>query len=159
MLAGYLSGPSEAFNEDAMRALTFGMMAVLLAAAPLWGDDAAERSRLTGAWQLQDATAKDAGVWSFENQGNTLHITHLAPDQTSTRYACDTSGHECDLKDSGKSGKVSMWFNGAKLVELETRGPEIVKRRFLVKDNQLEMEVIPISPGGKTETVVLRRKQ
>jgi hypothetical protein len=87
-----------------------------------------------------------------------MHITHVALDQTSTQYECATSGRECDFATSGKPGKVSLWFNGAKLVQLETRGPEVVKRRFLVKDNHLEMEVIPISPGGKTETIVLQPK-
>src|SRR6516225_487453 len=137
-----------------MKALIFGMLVVLVAAAAAWADDDADRAKLAGAWQLQDATAKDGGTWNFQNQGQTMHVTHVALDQTSTQYDCATSGRECDFKNPGKSGKVSFWFNGAKLVQLETRGPEVVKRRFLVKDDHLEMEVIPISPGGKTETIV-----
>ena len=52
-----------------------------------------------------------------------------------------------------------MWFNGPRLVELETHGSEVIKRRFraLEKDGAMEIEVIPISPNGKTETVQLQR--
>jgi hypothetical protein len=158
-VAGISTQPSGAFNKDAMKALNFGILVMLLAAAAAWADDDADRAKLAGAWQLQDATAREAGTWSFQNQGQTMHITHVAPDQTSTQYECATSGRECDIKTPGKPGKVSLWFNGAKLVQLETRGPEVVKRRFMVKDNHLEMEIIPISPSGKTETVVLQPKQ
>jgi hypothetical protein len=147
---------SEAFNKDAMKALNFGILVLVTAA---WADDDADRAKLAGAWQLQDATAKEAGTWNFQNQGEKMQITHVALDQTSTQYECGTSGRECDFKDPARSGKVSFWFNGAKLVQLETRGNEVVKRRFLVKDGHLEMEIIPISPGGKTETIVLQRKQ
>jgi hypothetical protein len=156
---GISTNPSEAFNKNVMKALNFGMLVILVAAAAAWADDDADRAKLAGAWQLQDATAKEAGTWNFQNQGEKMQITHVALDQTSTQYECGTSGRECDFKDPARSGKVSFWFNGAKLVQLETRGNEVVKRRFLVKDGHLEMEIIPISPGGKTETIVLQRKQ
>jgi hypothetical protein len=54
-----------------------------------------------------------------------------------------------------------MWFNGPKLVELETKGKEVVKRRFAVagEGDTLEIEVIPIEPAGKTETLRFRRLQ
>jgi hypothetical protein len=141
-----------------MKALNFGMLVILIAAAAAWADDDADRAKLAGAWQLQDVTAREAGTWSFQHHGPTIHSTHVALDQTSTQYECATSGRECDFTTPGKPGKVSLWFNGAKLVLLETRGPEVVKRRFLVKDNHLEMEIIPISPGGKTETIILQPK-
>jgi hypothetical protein len=142
-----------------MKALNFGILFILVVAATAWADDDADRAKLAGAWQLQDATAKEAGTWNFRNQGEKMQITHVALDQTSTQYECGTSGSECDFKNPARSGKVSFWFNGAKLVQLETRGNEVVKRRFLVKDDHLEMEIIPISPGGKTETIVLQRKR
>ncbi len=47
-----------------------------------------------------------------------------------------------------------MWFLGPKLVQLETR-------RFSVTDqgDVMQVELIPISPGGKPETVKFRRVQ
>ena len=54
---------------------------------------------------------------------------------------------------------VSMWFNGPRLVELETKGSEVVKRRFMIlpKGDVMEMELIPIVPGGKPETFQFKR--
>jgi hypothetical protein len=55
--------------------------------------------------------------------------------------------------------KVSMCFNGPKLVELETRGNQVVKRRFTVTGDgdTMDLETIPIVPTGKSETTHLRR--
>lgn len=74
-------------------------------------------------------------------------------------FECGTEGSECAIKDTGRHAKVSMWFNGSKLVVLETRGDRIVKRRFGVsgKEDTLEPEIIPIMPAGKTETLRFRR--
>ena len=56
---------------------------------------------------------------------------------------------------------MSIWFNGPRLVEMETKGSEVLKRWFLIlpKDDFMEMEVIPIVPGGKTETFQFKRVQ
>jgi hypothetical protein len=58
-----------------------------------------------------------------------------------------------------KPVKVSMWFNGPKLVVMETRGSEILKRRFqTVGDgNELDLEVVPIVPQRKRERFRLLR--
>jgi hypothetical protein len=44
-------------------------------------------------------------------------------------------------------------------VETETIGSRVVKRRFAVTGDgdKMELEVIPIEPEGKTETVVFKR--
>jgi hypothetical protein len=60
---------------------------------------------------------------------------------------------------------VSLWFNGPKLVELETRGSEVVKRRFEIisqgdgANEVMEMELIPIVPSEKTQTFRYKRVQ
>jgi len=68
-------------------------------------------------------------------------------------------GKECAVEDAGRRSKVSMWFNGPKLVELETRGTEIVKRRFSITGNgeTMDLETIPIAPSGKVETAHFKR--
>ena len=70
-------------------------------------------------------------------------------------------GRECEIKDSGRQAKVSMWFSGPKLVELETKGSEVVKRRFALsgQGDTMELEVIPIVPVGRSETKLLKRIQ
>jgi hypothetical protein len=133
----------------------------LLALSPvlLTGDDASPRDRLVGAWQPQDSGAKDAGVWTLaQKTGDVMHITYSVGDEKVLEFDCATTGKECKIKDSGKSATVSLWFNGNRLVALETRGPEVVKRRFAAADgDSLEVEMIPISPDGKTEKVVFHR--
>ena len=45
-------------------------------------------------------------------------------------------------------------------MELETRGSDVIKRRFHAVDGDtLEVEVIPLNPAGKTEAVQFRRAQ
>jgi hypothetical protein len=54
---------------------------------------------------------------------------------------------------------VSVWFSGPKLVELETKGSEVIKRRFQVagQGDTMQLEVISIVPDGRTETKMLKR--
>jgi hypothetical protein len=68
-------------------------------------------------------------------------------------------GKECEVKDAGRKVKVTLFFNGPKLVVLETRGDEVVKKRFgaVETGDTLELEVIPVAPDGKTETVHFKR--
>jgi hypothetical protein len=45
-------------------------------------------------------------------------------------------------------------------VELRTRGNVVVKRRFGLKDGgkTLEVELMPIAPSGKTETILYAKQ-
>jgi hypothetical protein len=54
-----------------------------------------------------------------------------------------------------------MWHLGPKLVQLETKGNEVIKRRFLVSDqgDTMQVECISIAPDEKTETLTFRRVQ
>ena len=128
-------------------------------ALQLRADDSSARAQLIGAWQPKDTAAKDAGVWTFEQKGgDVIHITYAVGDQKMVEIECAPTGKDCNVKDTGKSAKVSMWFSGKNLVSLETRGTEIVKRRFGVEDGgSLEVETIPIQPDGKTEKVEFLR--
>lgn len=121
--------------------------------------EAAEHSKLIGEWKADDTGNDDAGTWILESKGDALKITHSMGNRKVMEFECGTTGRECAAKDSGKSAKVSMWFNGPKLVEVETRGDEVVKRRFGVgeKEDNLELEVIPVAPAGKSETLHLAR--
>jgi hypothetical protein len=130
-----------------------------LGALHLRADDTSARAQLIGAWQPKDSAVKDAGIWTFERKGgDVIHITYAVADQKVVELECQTTGMDCKVNDTGKSAKVSMWFSGRNLVSLETRGTEIVKRRFGIEDgDSLEVEIIPIQPDGKTEKVEFRR--
>ena len=123
-------------------------------------DENADRARLAGAWQVQnEAGTPSASVWVLDEKNDSMHITNMKGDRKLAEFECNTVGHECEIEDSGRHAKVSLWFSGPKLVELETRGDEVVKRRFAVSGqaDTLELELIPVVPTGRTETMQLKR--
>jgi hypothetical protein len=133
------------------------LFSMILLATVAFADDAESRATLVGSWQPDSATD---GSWNLETRGaDMLRVTYAVANQKPTQFECTTTGKECQIKDSGKSAKVSMWFNGGKLVALETRGDEVVKRRFTVgeKGDTLEIEVFPITPSGATQTLHFKR--
>ncbi len=134
----------------------------LALAVSAFADTEASRAKLIGSWQVQEASAAGpATVWSLEHVGDGIRLTESKEGQTVSELECNTVGKECTVKDSGHKVKVSMWYNGPKLVEIETRGSEVVKRRFSVAESgdNMEMELIPITPSGKAETFHLKRTQ
>lgn len=135
-------------------------IAVLTTAA--FCDDVSDRAKLLGAWQPAESTPKEAVTWKLESKGSdVLRVTQSLGDQTLLVFECATNGQECDTKESGKAMKVSLYFNGPKLVEWETRGKQVVKRRFGIAEDgvTLEMEIIPITAAGKAETLRFHRAQ
>ncbi len=137
-------------------AIVFFAALALATAAP--ADNAINRAKLSGAWQSETTAG---ATWILDQKPGTVHITCSEGDRTVAEFECNTMGHECEMKESGKSAKVSMWFSGSKLVVLETRGREVVKRRFSVAEqgDTLNLEVIRVMPEGKTETLRFRRVQ
>jgi hypothetical protein len=128
----------------------------LLLFVPLaFADSAADRANLIGKWE---SSAGDAGAWNIAEKADGLHITYSRGDRTELEFECNTMGKDCDTDESGKKAKVSLWYNGGKLVQLDSRGSDVVKRRFSSPTaDVLEVEVIPIVPGGKPETVRFKR--
>lgn len=134
------------------------LAAFLLLTASAAADNTNERANLIGKWE--SGTADGTG-WTIEDKSDTLHLTYLEKGRSEAEFDCNTMGRECEAKESGKDAKVSMWYSGPKLVQMETRGSNVVKRRFSVPEagDVLEVEVIPIVPGGKPETVRFKRAQ
>lgn len=130
---------------------------MLLAGTVAFAQDA-DRAKLYGAWQAQEQGS--AGVWTIEEQGAGLHLTNSQGDRKVSEFVCDL-GKECEVKDAGKKVKVTLYFNGPKLVIMETRGEEVLKRRFGIAatGDVLELENIPVSPSGKTEMIHFTRLQ
>jgi hypothetical protein len=131
-------------------------IAVLLVQVLFAGDDA-DRAKLLGAWQTSGQS--EALTWTLAMHGDLIHITVTQDNRKLSEFECAASGRDCDVKVEGKPAKVSMWFNGPKLVVMETRGSEVTKRRFSTtsEGSRMELETIPIVPSGKLETVHLSR--
>jgi hypothetical protein len=126
----------------------------------LFADDVASRDKLIGSWEAQNAAADSpASAWTIGTKGDYLQVTQLDGDKKVAEFRCKFDGTPCEIKTDGKKATVSMWFNGAKLVQMETKGSNVIKRRFgvLASGNTMEMEVIPVVPSGKTETLQFKR--
>ena len=134
-------------------------LSVFVFAGALLGDDASDRAKLAGTWQLESGTDKSGTVWTLESKGDGIHVTRLQNNQKLTDFECNTLGKDCDVTDAGHREKISMWYNGPKLVEFETRGSDVTRWRFAVSSqgDTLEVEQTPISPAGKTETMKFKR--
>jgi hypothetical protein len=136
------------------------LSALLSAGAALASDDSG-RDKLLGTWEQSDGNGEPT-TWTLEGKSGfagPLHVTNSHRTQTQTEFECNTLGMECSAHDAGKASKVSMWFNGPKLVELETRGTQVVKRRFSVTGDgdTMDLETIPIAPAGKVEITHFKR--
>jgi hypothetical protein len=134
-----------------------GLAVVIAGAAAFAGD--ADRAKLMGGWESQNGTGSNKETWLFEAKGDAVHVTYLQGDKKLAEFECDTDGKDCATKVGGHSAKVSLWFNGPKLVELETRGSEVVKRRFAVAGagEEMDLEIIPIASDSKAETLHFKR--
>jgi hypothetical protein len=119
-------------------------------------DDQADRAKLNGTWQSDTAGQSS---WTLTENGDSIHIVNSSQGQPVEDFNCSTSGKECSVKHSGHSSKVSMWFNGSKLVELETTGNQTIKRRFNVtgKGDTMDLETVPVTAGGSPEISHFKR--
>jgi hypothetical protein len=116
-------------------------------------DDAADRGKLTGTWNLDGGAGNTA--WIVRGTETGVHLTYARGTEKIADFECNTTGKECAVKMDGHSAKVSLYYNGPRLIMLETRGDTVVKWRFgLASDGgELEVETMPITPAGKTETL------
>lgn len=132
-------------------------VALVLSASAL-ADDGDMRDKLIGSWKGDAASSKDAMAYTLEWSDDGMKISRTTGSKTVAQFYCKMAT-ECEIKDSGRSAKVTLYFNGPKLVENETIGSHVVRRRFTVTGdgNTLELETIPIEPEGKTETATFKR--
>ena len=135
-----------------------GFCLVFAAAATLAiADDSDDRANLIGKWQ--EAAGNGTGaVWALTGSQSDLHVTQWRNGEKVADYKCNAMGRECKVKESGKDAVVSFWYNGSKLVQMETQGNQVTKRRFSpAGSDAMELETIPIVPDGKPETAKFKK--
>jgi hypothetical protein len=145
-----------------MRPLRLTLILLLSVGAAALADDQSDRQKLIGSWEQQSPAESALAIsWTFTATGHSMRIRQLEGGSKVADFECETEGTPCEIKTGGKRAMVSLWFNGPRLVEMETKGSDVVKRRFkiLPASDAMEMEVIPIVPGGKTETFEFKRAQ
>jgi hypothetical protein len=120
--------------------------------------DQSDRDKLSGTWQTPgDAAARE--VWTLAFEGEDVRVKRTGPGEKSSEIRCNTAGRECEARSAGKPVKVSIWFNGPKLVVMETNRDDVLKRRFhaTADGSVVEMEIIPIVPRGDEQTIRLTK--
>lgn len=142
-----------------MRYVQITLFAVLLLAAPLRADNASDRAGLLGSWQQPPESGKEAAVWVLQMKGMSLHITESVGAQAVSEFECPPKGAECEGTAEGKKASVSLYYDGPALVEIETRGSDVTRRKFMVakQSDTLDIEVMPIVGDNKAETLHLKR--
>lgn len=123
----------------------FASLSALATAAR--ADQQADRASLTGSW-IQNGGIR---AWVIEPSGDTLHMTLLEGSSPVADFSCAPDGHDCETKISGHKATVSLYYNGSALVQLETKGGQIVKRRFAATGNSLKVQVTPMNGTAVTE--------
>ena len=150
-----------ATSERPVALIAIALQAIGVLFAATASADNVDREKLAGSWEIQGTAPESNAVtgWTFKLQGNSFHVTEREGDKAVANFECNTEGTPCEVKTGGKKATISMWFNGPKLVQMETKGSDVVKRRFgiLPKGDVLEMELIPIVPSGKSETYQYKR--
>jgi|SRR5690348_3600171 hypothetical protein len=121
---------------------------------------AQDHPNFSGDWKLDTAKSQGADVRAVEltihQDGDNIAVTGQR-DGKSIEFKCATNGQNCKRK--GESGQVSMYYNGAVLVELDMNGDHVTKKRLHLADDgkAMEMEVTPISPPGASEKLVFTK--
>lgn len=139
-----------------MRYASTVLTAVLFAGA-VFAEDTNSRALLIGEWQNVN-DADQSSTWIIEQKGEAIRIVASKGDQKLIESECKPVGVDCEAKDSGKAAKISMYYNGPALVQLETKGSEVTKRRFTAKDQEsVDLEIFRLIPSGNTETLHLKR--
>ncbi len=120
---------------------------------------AVERPDFTGKWQLE---SNKSVVMEIDQSDGKFHVkTHGGPE---TKVDCDVGGQQCTGTVDGEPAKVSYWYNSSMLVEMSYRGKKndrVVKVRRKISDDgkKMTVEVMPMSPVGKTEEMVFVKEE
>jgi hypothetical protein len=128
---------------------TFTTLAALFPiAAQTRPDPRPERALLIGSW----AQSGGPGGWVIEETPAGLRIVQTEGSATVASFECPPYGQDCDVKVSGHKAKVSLYYNGAALVEIETIGNDTIKRHFAVQPSGHSMNVQVTHMEGRVQT-------
>jgi hypothetical protein len=137
---------------------TLAAFTTLVTLAPaITADDHADRANLIGSWVQKSGS----GAWVIDSLPDGLHVTQIEGSGAVADFHCNTAGESCDVRIAGHKATVQMYYNGSALVQLETKGDQIVKRRFSVlpSGNLMKVEVTPMTSHIQTQELEFERGQ
>lgn len=125
---------------------------------------AEDHPNFSGTWQLDSSKSQGStsGAVALSIHQDNDQITLVSDEGgKSVTIKCSTNGQNCKME--GGAGEVSMYFNGAMLVELDMEGhngERVTKKRLQMGDDgkTLEIEVLRITPPGPSEKLVFAKK-
>lgn len=118
---------------------------------------AAQTPDFSGTWHSDsNASLK----WVLSQKGDQLHVQEFTGNKVEADFTCSLLGTECAAKEGGRSERISMYFNGAKLVEIRERGESAIKQSLTVSADgkTLTVETVPLVSGKKPEAVSFHRQ-
>lgn len=146
-----------------IRAALAACSALALLSLPLAAQD---RPNLSGTWQFDGAKSElhtvkvGNATWVISEDDSSIQISE-SEDGASKKveYKCTTDGKECKV--SGSKAKASFWYNGAMLVEMETRGDNVTRYRMKLSDDgkTLTVDTTSIVPQSTQADVLVFHKQ
>jgi hypothetical protein len=135
----------------------------LLAALPVGAQTV--HPNLSGTWKLNAAKSElnASGITDLtlqiEQKGVAIHIvktvTTADGKQTKTELRCTTDGKSCDAGDS----KVSLWFDGAALVEMESGADALLKSSMKLRPGakSMSLDITPMVPAAEADKLLLEK--
>jgi len=145
------------------RAILLMGSALAVLCLPLAGQD---RPNLSGTWQFDSSkselhTVKVAGAtWVINEDDSSIEIKE-SEDGASKKIElkCTTDGKQCKV--GGDKATASFWYNGAMLVEMESKGDRVVRYRMKLSDDgkTLTVDTTSIVPQSPQDDVLVFRKQ
>jgi len=125
---------------------------------------AGDRDKLNGSWAPRSSANPGetrAQLWTFRAEGSVLHVIETDGEKKIADFMCDTKSGGCEVKIDGKRTMVYLWFDGSRLMEIETRTSETLERSFTIlpEGDAMEMKIIPLVLNGKIETFQYKRVQ
>lgn len=124
---------------------------------------AQDHPNFSGNWQLdanksENPHAKDIAL-AIQQDDDSITVTSQEEGK-SLEFKCATNGQNCKMK--GEPADVSVYYNGALLVELdmEHNGDHVIKKRIHMGNDgkTLEVELMRVNPPGPTEKLVFTKK-
>ena len=147
-----------------MRNVTWliALSVAVLCVTPALGQD---KPNLSGTWQLDASKSEfhtskiDSATWVIVEGDNSIRITETEKGKT-IEVKCTTDGKDCKTGGDSKA-TTSFWYNGPMLVELETKGDDVVRYRMTLSADgkTLKAETTSIVPQSSQMDVLVFQKQ
>jgi hypothetical protein len=126
---------------------------------------AQDRPNLSGTWQFDGSQSQVHSVniagatWVINEDDSSIQISQSESGDKKVELKCTTDGKEC--KFSGEKAKASFWYNGAMLVEMESKGDHVTRYRMkLSADGKtLTVDSTSIVPQSTQDDVLVFKKQ